>query len=165
MPNPKDFTFKQISDALLDLRASDMNYMKVCADMNIKPARLRLWQKQYAEVIWAAHPVVLDNIDDGIKAKREKETEPLRDKATEVTEKLLKKILNKINADGRDVTLSSLTNAFKEVAPYILPKFDDKGKTGTTSVEQSYEIFMEKIYSKINGHVNEKTTIKGIKKK
>lgn len=157
------YHFSFIKEVLMTLRANNMDEKRTAGMYDgVSVTTLRRWRAQFAEVLWESNPIIVKDPDVGIKVKREIETQPLRDTATKVTNELLHQILEKLEM-GKP-TLRELTNTFKEVVPYIMPKFEKGNKVGDTSVEVTYEAFMNNIYDKLKGNVKqEKLTIKSTK--
>lgn len=165
MTTAKAYTFEEITTILMALRGNKMDFPKTAHTYKVGIMQLRQWHAYYANILYDAKPVVITDANAAIKAKRELESEGLRETASEIAEATLKRLLKKIN-NSTSISVGQLTQIVKEVFPYIMPKLEGKGSKSdpSHSVEFIYEKFIGEVYNKVNNN-GEKITIKGTSKK
>jgi len=145
-------TFKEIVKALLTLRDEGYDLPLVANNLNIPKIMLTGWSEEYGEEIWAAHPIIIQDAAGALKSKMSRQHEAIRIKAEGLAEKLVDLMMDKLDEQeltGKN-TLRDLTMLFREVVPYILPKFESENKIKNVTMEGTYEIFIEKMFDKLH---------------
>lgn len=156
--------FEKISEIVLYVREVKGDMSKVSRKYKVPITIVNRWKERYGKVLYTAHPMQMPSIEDGIKVKREIETEGLRETAGDLLDITMKKILDRVNDEDIPLPTKDLIAIVKEIFPYILPKFTGKGgNVEATNVENTYNVVMNTIYNKLNGNDNSKAAITGNK--
>lgn len=157
-----DISFEKISEVVLYLREVNGDKGRTAKKFKVPITKVTRWKERYGKVLYSAHPIAIPSIEDGIKAKRELETEGLRESASELVEVTLKKIKERVEDEDIPLPTKDFIAIVKEVFPYILPKFSGaKGNVDPTNVENTYNVVMNNIFNKLNGNDNSKDAVTG----
>lgn len=159
------FDFEFITKVVLELRDSGLSVGEVSKRNKVPIAQVYEWRAKYSKTLYEAHPVVIKDVKQALLAKREVESQPLRDKATALADAMLDRLLDDL-ASNKKVDFKDLVAGLKDVFPYIMPKFEgDKNNVKGGSIETTYTAFMENIYNKYQNNVIKETiTVKSTKK-
>lgn len=159
----KKYTFAEITEVLLKLRENKGIMYKTSKDMGVSVDTIKRWRDMYATEVWTTNPSA--SVNDQLKERLVDENAAVRQKAKEVAEKALDKML--IMMDSRRISMKDLVEAFKTIGPYLLPKFDQEGgkDLGKVSIENNYATFVQKMYTNLNKDGTKTIRIQGDQKK
>jgi transposase-like protein len=162
----KQYDKKYITKILLILQKNNFDIGRTVRENNVNKQTLHRWKKQYGEEVWKDPDHVETKADVRtinkaatsnnviIQDSEKFETvSQIRNKSEDVVLKILTAIEKKLDADIEDgkISLSQLTNTLDKTIPYILAKFDNKGMGGGPTMENTYNVLIKKMYTKIGG--------------
>lgn len=161
------YNFKKIVETLLILRDVGYDMALAANNSNVPIIMVTAWAEEFGEEIWGAHPIIIQDPKAKLMNQMSRQHESVRFKAESLTERLLDIMIDRVmdNTKAEEFSLKELTGVFKEVVPYILPKFVDDNKIKDTTMEETYDVFIEKMFEKLNDNENRKIDAKGSAKK
>ena len=159
----KKYTFAEITEVLLKLRTNKGVMYKTSKESGVSVDTIKRWREMYGKEVWDSTPATKE-VNAQLVERIRDENAAVREKAKEVAEKALERMLVKM--DSPKVLMKDLIEAFKVAAPYLLPKFEAEGgkEPGSVSIENNYATFVQKMYTNLNKNGTKTIRIQGDKK-
>jgi hypothetical protein len=153
MANPKyddDFKIKVLEHT----RANGYQWGKTAKKFRISVNTVKSWHKNHSHLVPEIY-IPEEKILDKIATTRLNELKNIRGQAENVAKFALQRLEKSLMDKNMKISPSQLANIFSKIAPFIMPKFDEKEGDGKTLEDLTID-FVQESFDELNNIHNEK---------
>ncbi len=141
--------------ALLILKNNNFNYKMTSQILgDVAPPTLRKWRSRYGEEVYNS-PGEKESVRHLQAELAYKDGADIREAASENAALIMRELRRRLSEDANKIPIKDLIALWKEIGPFILPKFDkDKDGGAGETVEERFNLFIQNTYNNQNGIEN-----------